>query len=203
MSRFSSTRIILLAVATLLLPVALADGDVTDIPEIEGYRSWAFVHGPFEVTHGMEFLCFRPPFAGHPGMEPHQGPDFVARSIWVWGNEAAATVLGAESIEADARFPVGSVIVKQKAQLEDRQAPKVVGVMIKREPGFDKRHDDWEFLTRAADGRVARGPAELPACYRCHKDGSFGGGEKAVDYVFVDRYQSQEALLEALRDLEN
>lgn len=78
----------------------------------------------------------------------------------------------------DPKFPVGSIIVKEKFTTLDSPEPVLLTVMKKRETGYDVTRGDWEYMV--VDGAMstigARGT--LGTCQSCHL-------EKAdQDFVF-------------------
>lgn len=80
--------------------------------------------------------------------------------------------------QPDPRFPVGSIIIKEKFPKRDSPEPVLLTVMKKREPGYDVARGDWEYMV--LDGGMtsigARGM--LGTCQGCHL-------EKAdQDFVF-------------------
>jgi hypothetical protein len=93
----------------------------------------------------------------------------------VYVNELAAQVIAAGK---SGKFPVGSIIVREKLAKADEKGPELVVVMIKREPGFNPAGGDWLFLT--ADGTLAkiRERQKKGSCLACHKS------ERDNDFVF-------------------
>jgi hypothetical protein len=71
-------------------------------------------------------------------------------------------------------YPVGSVIVKQKASLGyQRQDGTSVGAgttgvggMVKRSPGYDPTHGDWEYFY--VEGKSPLESGRLSTCVTCH-----------------------------------
>ena len=105
-----------------------------------------------------------------------QGPH-AHTAILVYMNESAA--------EAFARggraYAAGAVIVKQKTLLARRpDAPRAadrgVGGMVKRAPGFDPAHGDWEYFYFEDPARIETG--RIASCVQCH------AGARKTDYVF-------------------
>jgi hypothetical protein len=76
-------------------------------------------------------------------------------------------------------MPVGAIVVKEKHHDPVVTGPPVeFGAMIKREPGYDPAHGDWEYLFVAMkpEKTVARG--KLESCIDCHSNA------KDKDYLF-------------------
>lgn len=88
------------------------------------------------------------------------------------------TIAADHSLSSKASFPVGSVIVKEKSVLwpTGKTRPDGVGGMIKREPGFDATHGDWEYFYYEELGEIERG--SITSCVQCHVHA------KSTDYVF-------------------
>lgn len=67
------------------------------------------------------------------------------------------------------KFPIGSMIVKEKLGSPDSTTPEVLTAMIKREPGYNPDSGDWEYLVLdgAASKIVEQG--KLTRCSGCHR----------------------------------
>lgn len=67
------------------------------------------------------------------------------------------------------KFPIGSMIVKEKLGSADSTTPEVLTAMIKREPGYNPEGGDWEYLVLdgAASKIVEQG--KLTRCSGCHR----------------------------------
>lgn len=77
-----------------------------------------------------------------------------------------------------ATFPVGSTIVKEKLVRNSASGFDLaaLGIMIKRGPGFDAQHGDWEFGYWEPESGMS---SDAIACGSCHS------GSK-TDFVFLD-----------------
>ncbi len=109
-------------------------------------------------------------------------------AITVFMNPPAAAAFAATNLP----YPVGSVVVKQKAlgwPAESEPGGKItqsaegVGGMVKRAPGYDPEHGDWEYFYFEASYFYFQDPAKIEqgkiqSCVRCH------AGAKATDHVF-------------------
>lgn len=101
-------------------------------------------------------------------------------AVSIFMNDAAANTFGKSS----ATYPVGSIIVKEKKGLgyhsiHSWQPTRVndgVGGMIKRSPGYDPAHGDWEYFYFEDVDKVESG--KIDACIQCHS------GVAGKDYVF-------------------
>lgn len=80
--------------------------------------------------------------------------------------------------EKPAKFPAGSIIVREKlAQAADAQ-PQLLAVMFKRERGFNPKANDWEFLIADGAGTKIQARQKKGSCLQCH------AAERARDFVF-------------------
>jgi hypothetical protein len=93
----------------------------------------------------------------------------------VYANHLAAPAMSAP---APGKFPVGSVIVREKLPSADAARPDLLAVMVKREPGFNKTGGDWEFLV--FDGELTRVQTRQKKgnCLECH------ASRKESDFIF-------------------
>lgn len=133
------------------------------IDEIQGYKTWTLVNPqPVQISPRLSISCavLIPPAPTDDSLSPHMG-----KTISVYVNETGRTAM---LTELNPRFPVGSVIVKEKFAREKRDEPELLTVMVKRERGFNPQVGDWEFMaTNGAGTRVdARG--RLESCQACH-----------------------------------
>jgi hypothetical protein len=139
---------------------------------------------PVLVDPQLASLCvgIRPQFVDDAQKE--NGPH-AHTSVRIFMNEIATGAFR----DAAAKYPVGSVIVKEKQGLgydlvnDDgelkRNAAKTasgVGGMIKRPAGYDPDHGDWEYFYFEEPAKVEQG--RIASCVECHR------GAAATDYVF-------------------
>ena len=101
------------------------------------------------------------------------------RYLQDWANPLAAQAL---ANGAPVTFPVGSVIVKEKYAGPKTVTPDLVaiGMMIKRSPGFDSAHGDWDYAYYEPALGIVQTAEQSAYCANCH------AGAAATDYVFVD-----------------
>jgi hypothetical protein len=78
------------------------------------------------------------------------------------------------------RFPVGSIIVREKHLNENLEKPELVIAMIKRRKGFSKSTDNWEFLTLNSDASQLIKRETKSDCAKCHIQA------RQTDWVFRD-----------------
>ena len=85
-----------------------------------------------------------------------------------------------------AKFPTGTILVREKLRTPDASSPEVLVVMIKREPGFNRKANDWEFLTVSGDLKRIEAREKQGKCQKCHKSVAW--------YDYAWRYPVQGAL---------
>jgi hypothetical protein len=137
------------------------------------YRSLHLVTPmPIEVSDRLATACTSRlgPDAATGWAGPHRGA-----AIKLWVNDLAMPAFGA----SPGPLPEGAVIVKEKLKSGEVTA---VGGMVKRAPGFDPSHGDWEYFYAERSAGFATG--RLGTCIACHDQA------KANDYVFRLRAES-------------
>lgn len=76
------------------------------------------------------------------------------------------------------QFPVGSVIVREKMRSTRDFEPQLLAVMVKRERGFNKKANDWEFMLLDGRASAVTMRQKTGECRSCHVS------EKKNDFVF-------------------
>jgi hypothetical protein len=153
--------------------------DVADIAN--NYRRLEQVtREPVYVNFELAILCRGASQAEVDTARKQFGPH-AHTAISIYMNDAAA-----RSFKENApTYPVGSIIVKEKKALSYRagdrstgmtKAHDGVGGMIKRPPGYDSQHGDWEYFYFEDPRKIERG--KIASCVQCH------AGAAAKDYVF-------------------
>jgi hypothetical protein len=154
--------------------------DDPNAPETLGihYAGWPSVTGkPHPVAPVVFFMCAAP----NPEQVEHEererkvhGPHYQAAIV------VRVSPVGREDFMAGRLVPVGTVVVKEKHWNERSDTPSAVAVMIKREPGYDPEHGDWEYgyeeRSQTEKRRVVRG--KLDSCIDCHSNA------RERDYLF-------------------
>jgi hypothetical protein len=145
------------------------------VKEIEGYRNWTKVNEvPQLMPQRVAAACamaVAPGGADINGLtNPHRNKFFT-----VYVND-----IGREAMvnQKNPKFPIGSVIVKEKLAAKESQTPELLTVMIKQKEGFNQASGDWEYAVMDGTGTRLEGRGNLQNCQSCHlaKQGS--------DYVF-------------------
>lgn len=137
----------------------------------------AMTKRPVIVDAGLAALCR--------GVQPSDveagrktfGPHWHT-AVNIFMNDGAATTFGATGV----KYPVGSVIVKQKVAIENstvlpgERSTAGVGGMIKRPAGYDNANGNWEYFYFNDVNHIEHGRIET--CVQCHR------GAAGKDYVF-------------------
>lgn len=137
------------------------------------YAGWpSLTKDPVRVSPEIFTMCRAPVVAPNTvARGPHLAP-----SVRYFVNPENETVVKAGTNPV----PVGTTIVKEKWWREDALAPDAYAAMIKREPGYDPVHGDWEYVYVTKDETekriVERG--KLTSCINCHRNA------KTTDYLF-------------------
>ncbi len=156
---------------------------LTLVAEINGYSSWYEVtQKPVEMAPNVALACApsssfsrsTPP----PTVQGTQGPH-RKKYIRVYVNALAQEPMIAQK---SPRFPVGSVVVKEKLPLIESKnqktgkpqqkigaKPELLTVMIKRERGYDVPNGDWEYLVTDGTGKRVSQRGQTEACQSCHQ----------------------------------
>jgi hypothetical protein len=118
-----------------------------------------------------------------------QESEHGSRYLRIYVNEVGAAPL---ALEGERHFPEGSIIVKEKLIAPDDAAPAAVGIMIKRENGFDPEGGDWEYAYWEKDGGLSRDQEQLATCQACHT-GEGISSELQQDYAVSGLLVSTQA----------
>jgi hypothetical protein len=128
----------------------------------DDYPNWqALTDQPRRVADYIYLLWRLPSDEEYLAAESLHGPFFVK----VYVND-----IGADAIfdESDPIYPVGTVIVKEKSSGVAAEFADHLGIMIKREAGFNPDGDDWEYIYWEG-GDIFQAPtADLSHCQDCH-----------------------------------
>ena len=93
----------------------------------------------------------------------------------VWVNDIGRPAMASEQAT---RFPVGSIIVREKLAQQDDVKPEVLAVMIKRPDGFSPSRGNWEYLVIDGAMTKVRERQKTGSCHDCHSQ------QKDRDFVF-------------------
>lgn len=90
-------------------------------------------------------------------------------------------------LEKEPRFPIGSIIVREKLASATATEPQLLSIMLKREKGFNPAGGDWEFVVaKPSEAQLQKLEPERQLqkleravnCLSCH------GQQQAADFVF-------------------
>lgn len=140
--------------------------------EIAGYKDWTKVNQtPERIESRLSALCARPTQSQieRDAKNPHNDK-FITVYVNAIGKDAMMT-------KKLPKFPVGTVIVKEKLTTAESTEPELLTVMIKREKNYNPMVGDWEFLTFNGAGTETTARGKLENCQSCHL------AEKSTDYV--------------------
>ncbi|HSE23768.1 MAG TPA: cytochrome P460 family protein [Pyrinomonadaceae bacterium] len=136
---------------------------------IAGYQHWTRVNPePVQMDQQVAAMC-GPAYIITSNVGPHR-----AKFITVYVNDLGRHAM---TEELNPRFPVGTVIVKEKLPNKDATAAELLTVMRKRERGYDSKNGDWEYLMLDGPGRDIQDAVKVESCQSCHM------AYKQQDYV--------------------
>lgn len=131
----------------------------SDLTSLAKYRKWTLVNPTPQLMAPLPSIsCVM--ILGREKPSPHLHK-YVSVFVNPVGREEMMT-------KRAPKFPVGSMIVKEKFGSADSTTPEVLTAMIKRRPGYNPEGGDWEYLVLdgAASKIVEQG--KLTRCSGCH-----------------------------------
>lgn len=141
------------------------------LPEIAGFTNWTKITpANYQVSQELAEICRAIPTITVGTSGPH-----ARVPVAVFANLAAATVL---TNKTKSGFSKGSVIVKVK-YLDGLEEPSELGVMLKREPGYDAEGGDWEYAFVRLKPALLINRGRIENCRNCHRK------QKAHDFIFA------------------
>ena len=99
----------------------------------------------------------------------------------VYANDLAAP----EVERSTPRFPIGSILVRERLESLTATTPTTVIAMLKREPGFSKDTGDWEFFHMNGSDMKLLSRQTTGSCAACHAKA------KKTDWVFIDELKKR------------
>jgi hypothetical protein len=145
--------------AEATLPGSLAGAEL-----VAGYKGWARVNPePAVLPSHIALLCARPNSEQRRLEEENPHRD---KFVTVYVNDAGRRAM---LEERRPRFPVGSLVVKEKLPARDSTEPELLTAMLKHEAGYDPEGGDWEYLVFDGSGREVRARGKLESCRACHQ----------------------------------
>jgi hypothetical protein len=132
---------------------------------VAGYKDWTRVNREPSRFHLVDASdCAIPDDAAMRTRE-HDNPH-VDKFVNVFVNDAGRRAM---LKELKPRFPVGSLILKEKLPARDAAEPELLTAMYKREAGYDPEGGDWEYLVLDGQGREVQARGKLENCRACHQ----------------------------------
>ena len=130
-----------------------------DLENLSKYRQWTLVNPTPQLMEPLPSVSCAMPMGRQVG-SPHLDK-YVSVFVNSVGREQMLT-------RRSPKYPIGSMIVKEKLGSADSTKPELLTAMIKRDPGFNPENGDWEYLVLdgAASTIVERG--KLTRCSGCH-----------------------------------
>ncbi|HEX2270196.1 MAG TPA: cytochrome P460 family protein [Pyrinomonadaceae bacterium] len=131
----------------------------SDLAKLANYRRWTLVNPTPQLMAPLPAIsCAIIPGRNEPS--PHLNK-YVSVFVNPVGREEMMTM-------HHPKFPVGTMIVKEKHGSPDSTKPELLTAMIKRGPGYNPESGDWEYLVLdgAASKIVEQG--KLTRCSGCH-----------------------------------
>lgn len=147
------------------------------------YVNWSTrTSEPVNISAQIFSLCRLPTLAESDFAESIHGNELYLLDWLNPAAQSAITSIEAQS-ESDASIPtfaVGATIVKEKLVRTDAGYElAALGIMIKREPGFDATYGDWQFGYWEAESGMLSGSDEQAYCGSCH-------AAAPTDFVYLD-----------------
>ena len=88
------------------------------------------------------------------------------------------------------RFPVGTIVIKEKLSEKQSETAEFYTIMLKREAGYDSRGGDWQYLIMdSAKARIEK-PANLESCQSCHA--SWAAKSDFISRAYLSLEQNQK-----------
>lgn len=93
--------------------------------------------------------------------------------------------------EDNPKFPVGSIIVKEKLPDENSSISDLQTIMIKREKDFDAANGDWQYMVMNAAESSIEAPRHLFTCQSCHIEFQDKSDYVSRNYLHFGENQNQ------------
>jgi hypothetical protein len=127
--------------------------------EILKYRTWTAVNAkPEKLDWVVAAACAD--VTSRPDDTPHSD-----KYIRVYVNDVGRDAM----LKAkNPKFPVGTIVIKEKLPEKQSQTPEFFTIMLKREAGYDPGAGDWQYLIMGAAKAKLEKPADIDSCQSCH-----------------------------------
>ena len=132
---------------------------------VAGYKGWTRVNPQPSLFHLRDASDCAVPIGPAARMMGDDNPH-LRKFVNVFVNEAGRRAM-LEKLKP--RFPVGTLVVKEKLERRDAAEPELLTAMYKREAGYDPEGGDWEYLVLDGRGTKVRARGRLESCRACHR----------------------------------
>jgi cytochrome P460 len=130
-----------------------------DLENLSKYRQWTLVNPTPQLMEPLSaYSCAIN--LGRQKESPHLNK-YVSVFVNPLGREQMLT-------RRSPKYPVGSMIVKEKLGSADSTTPEVLTAMIKRDPGYNPENGDWEYLVLDGTASTILERGKLTRCSGCH-----------------------------------
>ena len=131
-----------------------------DLESLAKYKQWTLVNPTPQLMEPLPAIsCVRNP----PGRE--QGSPHLHKYVSVFVNSIGRKAMMTQLLP---KFPVGSMIVKEKLPSANADKPELLTAMIKREAGYNPESGDWEYLVLDGPASEIQERGKLTRCAGCH-----------------------------------
>lgn len=155
------------------------------VKEIAGYKNWTKVNAaPKLMPARTAASCFIGISPSGVSFDDEKNPH-RDKYITVYVNDIGRRAMLEQK---NPKFPVGSVIVKEKLPNQQSKTPELLTVMIKQKKGYNPEIGDWEFMVVDGSGTKVEGRGALENCQACHL------AYKERDYIFRTYLSSERKL---------
>lgn len=126
--------------------------------QILKYKTWTVVNPePVKLDTFLGTLCAD---VRNPPETPHK-----EKYIRVYVNDVGREAMLSAKYP---KFPVGTIVIKEKLPQKQSQTPEFYTIMVKREAGYDAGEGDWQYLImNAAQAKIEK-PPDIKSCQSCH-----------------------------------
>ncbi len=151
-----------------LNPIKTPKKAIAGLNKVKGYKTWTKVsQDDFKMDAAASIACaaaVREVSIKGSDIEnsPHKDK-YINVYINAIGRDEMLT-------KKNPKFPVGTVVVKEKLSSPDSLSPELLTVMIKRKKGFNPEVGDWEFMTLNGQATEVTAKGKLESCQSCHLD---------------------------------
>ena len=131
-----------------------------DLATLAKYRQWTLVNTELQLMEPLSAMSCAI-IRGRNESSPHTNK-YVSVFVNPVGREQMMT-------KRSPKFPVGTMIVKEKHGSLDSTKPEVLTAMIKRQPGYNPESGDWEYLVLDGAATTIVEQGKLTRCSGCHQ----------------------------------